>query len=96
MLQNLSLKAGEVLLWPLDRFTRFEVARLIGARALQISLGAPILVKTEEKDPIKIARLEFKQKLIPMTIKRRLPNGEEVFVNVKAAIENWLRDFGEP
>jgi DNA-directed RNA polymerase subunit K len=84
------------LLWPLDRFTRFEVTRLIGARALQISLGAPVLVKTEETNPIKIAKLEFKQKLIPMTIKRKLPGGEKVVVNVKVAIENWLKDFGEP
>lgn len=80
----------------MDRFTRFEVARLIGARALQISLGAPILVKTQEMDPIKIAKLEFKEKLIPMTIKRKLPNEEEVVINVKAAIENWLKERGEP
>lgn len=80
----------------MDRFTRFEVVRLLGARALQISLGAPILVKTEEIDPIKIAKLEFKEKLIPMTIKRELPGKEEVVINVKVAIENWLKERGEP
>ena len=32
-------------MWPADRLTRFEVARVIGARALQIALGAPVLVK---------------------------------------------------
>ncbi len=84
------------MIWPKDRFTRFEVTRLIGARALQISLGAPVLVKTSEEDPIKIAKQEFKEKVIPMTIKRRLPDGEEVVVNVKLAIENWLREHGEP
>ena len=33
--------------WPKDKLTRFEVARIIGARSLQITLGAPILVKVE-------------------------------------------------
>lgn len=72
--------------------TRFEVARLIGARSLQISLGAPVLTKTEETDPIKIAKQEFKEKMIPITIKRKLPNGEEAVIEIKKAIENWLVD----
>jgi len=82
------------MLWPKDRLTRFEVARIIGARALQISLGAPILIRTKkgEFDPIKIAEEEFKAGKIPMTIKRPLPNGEFVFVDIKAAIKNWLED----
>lgn len=78
------------MIWPRDRLTRFEVARLIGARALQVSLGAPILIKTEEFDPLKIARFEFKEKAVPITIKRKLPSGEEVVVEIKSAIENWL------
>lgn len=84
---------GEWLIWPKDRLTRFEVARILGARALQISLGAPILVKTEEKDPIKIAKLEFKTNIVPITIKRRLPSGEEMTVEIKPAIENWLVEY---
>ncbi len=80
------------MIWPKDRLTRFEVARLLGARALQISLGAPILVKSEETDPIKIAEAEFKEKMIPITIKRKMPSGEEVVVEIKPAIENWLAD----
>lgn len=76
--------------WPKDRLTRFEVARLVGARALQIALGAPILIQTNEADPIKVAKLEFKEKMIPITVKRKLPNGEEVVIEVKKAIENWL------
>ena len=78
------------MIWPRDRLTRFEVARLLGARALQISLGAPVLVKTEAKDPLQIARQEFKQLLIPITIKRRLPSGAEEVVEIKKAIKNWL------
>jgi DNA-directed RNA polymerase subunit K len=42
-------------------YTKYEIARLIGARALQISHGAPIAVKTELKNPIDIAKLEFEK-----------------------------------
>ncbi|MEM5802264.1 MAG: DNA-directed RNA polymerase subunit K [Candidatus Aenigmatarchaeota archaeon] len=80
------------MIWPIDRLTRFEVARLIGARALQISLGAPIFIKTKEKDPIKIAKQEFKEKIVPITVKRKLPNEEEVIVDIKKAIDNWLQE----
>ncbi len=47
------------MIWPKDAFTRFEVARILGARALQISLGAPVLVKTESIEAIGIAKDEF-------------------------------------
>ena len=81
--------------WPEDKLTRFETARLIGARSLQIALGAPILLPQEEigeLDSINIAKKEFKSKMIPITIKRKLPDGEESVIEVKAAIENWLVD----
>ena len=54
------------------KFTRFERARIIGARALQISLGAPILVEVAEEiiDPIEISILEYNKGVIPMTVKR--------------------------
>ena len=82
------------MIWPKDRLTRFEVARIIGARALQISLGAPILIKLKKKkyDSISIAEEEFKACKIPMTIKRTLPKGEVVVVDIKPAIKNWLED----
>jgi DNA-directed RNA polymerase subunit K len=54
------------------KYTRFEKARIIGARALQISMGAPSLIKIP-KDiifPIDIAMLEFKENAIPITVKR--------------------------
>jgi DNA-directed RNA polymerase subunit K len=53
-------------------YTRFEKARIIGARALQISMGAPSLI-TIPKDvifPIDIAMLEFEEEAIPITVKR--------------------------
>ena len=54
------------------KYTRFERARIIGARALQISVGAPILVDVPEEtiDPIDIAIKEFEKSVIPMTVKR--------------------------
>lgn len=53
-------------------YTRFERVRIIGARALQISLGAPVLVKDleGEMDPVKIAIKEMEQNLIPITVIR--------------------------
>ena len=56
-----------------DNSTRFERTRIISARALQISMGAPILINTKEHDPKKIARLEFEQNVLPITIKRTMP-----------------------
>ncbi len=60
-----------------SKFNRYETARMIGARALQISMGAPFMVKLEEEDlkrlrynPVEIAKLEFEKGVIPITIKR--------------------------
>lgn len=54
------------------RYNRFERARIIGARALQVSLGAPVLVKVPKEmfDPIKISMLEFEKGVIPITVRR--------------------------
>jgi DNA-directed RNA polymerase subunit K len=53
-------------------FTRFERARILGARALQISLGAPILtdVPAGTIDPVEIAEFEFSAGMIPITVRR--------------------------
>ena len=56
-----------------DNTTRFERTRIISARALQISMGAPLLVKTDEHNPKEIARIEFEQNVLPITIKRTMP-----------------------
>ena len=62
------------------KYTKYEKARIIGARALQISMGAPFLIKLTEKDlqkinysHIEIAKMEFDQGVLPITIKRPLP-----------------------
>jgi DNA-directed RNA polymerase subunit K len=52
------------------KYTKYEKARIIGARALQIAMGAPVLIETAELDPINIAIEEFEKDAIPITVKR--------------------------
>lgn len=61
--------------WIKLKYTRFEKARIVGARALQISMGAPTLIKIPKDvvNPIDIAMIEFKEDAIPITV-RRLEN----------------------
>ncbi len=55
-------------------YTRFERARIIGARALQISMGAPILLDDIQGvvDPMEISMREFEAGVVPITVKRLL------------------------
>lgn len=56
--------------------TKYEKARILGTRALQISLNAPVLVDIEgETDPLQIAMKELAQRKIPLVIRRYLPDG---------------------
>lgn len=56
--------------------TKYEKARILGTRALQISMNAPVLVALEgETDPLVIAMKELSQKKIPLLIRRFLPDG---------------------
>jgi len=64
----------------MEEYTKYEHARIIGARALQISMGAPFLIKLNDEElkkmgynVIEIAKREFKQGLIPMIVKKPLP-----------------------
>jgi DNA-directed RNA polymerase subunit K len=59
------------------KYTKYEMARLIGARSLQLSMGAPIKLKLSDEDlkkmnysPIKIAMLEFEKGVLPIKIQR--------------------------
>ena len=52
------------------KYTRYERARIIGARALQISMGAPVLIDVDKKEPIDIAYIELERGVIPITVKR--------------------------
>ncbi|CAD5231407.1 unnamed protein product [Bursaphelenchus xylophilus] len=56
--------------------TKYERARILGTRALQIAMGAPVMVELEgETDPLEVARKELKEKKIPIIIRRYLPDG---------------------
>lgn len=63
-----------------EQFTRYEIARIIGARALQIAMDAPLLLKISDKeleeikyDPLKIAEMELNEEVLPITIHRPIP-----------------------
>jgi len=63
-----------------EKYTKYEKARIIGARALQISMGAPFLIKMTKEEieeikfnPIEIAKMEFNEGIIPITVKRPSP-----------------------
>ncbi|PVU95036.1 hypothetical protein BB560_005877 [Smittium megazygosporum] len=56
--------------------TKYERARILGTRALQISLSAPVMVDLDnETDALEIAAKELREKKIPLIIRRYLPNG---------------------
>ena len=67
-----------------EKYTKYEIARMLGSRALQIAMGAPFLVKLSEKDlekigynPIEIAKIELEKDVLPLTVKRPLPRAME-------------------
>ena len=68
-------KDDRVITGPIT-LTRFEKARIMGARALQLSLGAPVFIKIPKNatTSLEIAMEELKQRVIPIVIKRTLPN----------------------
>ncbi len=70
-----------------SRLTRFEKARIIGARALQLSLGAPSLITSSQsgKDSITIAEEELMENSLPISLRRILPN-----VNYQDIPIKWL------
>jgi DNA-directed RNA polymerase subunit K len=49
---------------------RYEKARIIGARALQVAYGAPVLVETDQTQPILIAAEEYDEGVLPFTVRR--------------------------
>ncbi|HZX34078.1 MAG TPA: DNA-directed RNA polymerase subunit K [archaeon] len=60
----------------MSRLTRFEVTRIISARALQLSLGAPPLMKVPKNTPmLETAAMEFGKKVIPISVLREYPDG---------------------
>ena len=68
---------GKITIGP-PTLTRFEKARIMGARALQLSLGAPPFIEIPKNARISldISMEELEKKVIPITIRRVLPNGD--------------------
>jgi DNA-directed RNA polymerase I, II, and III subunit RPABC2 len=75
-LKEVTAQGSKVLIGP-PWLTRFERARITGSRSLQLSLGAPPLIKVPEqaKSSIIIAIEEIDRKALPISIRRILPNG---------------------
>ncbi|MEK6822612.1 MAG: DNA-directed RNA polymerase subunit K [Nanoarchaeota archaeon] len=64
----------------MERYTKYETARMIGSRALQIAMGAPFMVKMTPEDleeigynPIEIAKKELAADVLPLTVRRTPP-----------------------
>ena len=67
-----------------SQFTKYELARILGARALQIAMDAPLLLKIDEKEleeisynPIEIAKRELSAGVLPITVNKPLPKKKE-------------------
>lgn len=80
-----------------QEFSKYEKARIIGARALQISMNAPLLIKIEEDDlekinydPIKIAEIELNSDILPISVNQPLPMKKEEIL--KRAKEKKISD----
>ena len=65
-------------------YTRYEVARILGARALQIAMDAPLLLKISKEeleemkyDALRIAEKEFYSDVLPISVKRPFPKKKE-------------------
>ncbi|MGC2598617.1 MAG: DNA-directed RNA polymerase subunit K [Nitrososphaeraceae archaeon] len=86
-LKEIPPEGEKVLIGP-ARLTRFEKARITGARSLQLSLGAPSLISVSPdiRDSISLAIAEIDSKALPISIRRILPNGLYQDIPI-----DWLR-----
>lgn len=88
-----SPKGGPRVLIGPPKLTRFEKARVVGARALQISMGAPVLLNLDgvDRSPINIAILELEAGVLPISIRRSLPDGSSQNIPLSLLVkkEKW-------
>lgn len=82
-----------------QQFTKYEIARIMGARALQIAMDAPLLVKIEKEklefmkyDPLQIAETEFNSGVLPITVKRPMPKKIEGKLRRETVVEPKKED----
>ncbi|MEK6875664.1 MAG: DNA-directed RNA polymerase subunit K [Nanoarchaeota archaeon] len=81
----------------IEKFSKYEKARILGARALQIAMNAPLLIKIEQEDlekikfdPIKIAEIELTSNILPISVDRPFP--EKKNEELKKVKEKKIRD----
>ena len=81
----------------MEGFTKYERARILGARALQISMNAPLLIKIEKEDlekinydALKIAEVELNSEILPISIKRPFPQKKDE--RLKRVVERKISD----
>jgi len=77
-----------------EKYTKYERARMLGSRALQISMGAPFLIVLSKEDlekikydPLEIAKMEYELGVIPLTVRRPMPMAAEKEAKEEAAKE---------
>ena len=80
-------------------FTKYERARIIGARGLQVSMDAPLLLKISEEDlngvnydPLKIAEMELEGGVLPITVTQPLPEKREMDIEKVKIEEKTISD----
>jgi len=80
-----SIADFEIKIGP-PKLTRFERARIVGARSLQIAMGAPAFVSMEGpyRGPIGTAMMELEADALPISIRRSLPNGITQDIPIRA------------
>lgn len=68
----------------MESFSKYETARILGARALQIAMNAPLLIKISKEDlekvkydALKIAEIEFESGVLPISVKKPFPGKKE-------------------
>ena len=83
-----------------DKFSKYEIARILGARALQLAMDAPMLLKMEKEeleqinyDVLKIAEMEFESEVLPITVKRPFPQKSEE--RIKKLTKEELKEIEE-
>jgi DNA-directed RNA polymerase I, II, and III subunit RPABC2 len=76
---------GFVVLIGPQKLTRFEKARIVGARSLQLAMGAPAFVPIDEsvRESIALAMMELASDALPISIRRSLPNGHSQDIPIK-------------
>ena len=80
-------------------FTKYERARIIGARGLQVSMDAPLLLKISEEelngvnyDPLKIAEMELDEGVLPITVTQPLPEKRDMDIEKVKIVEKTISD----